>query len=90
MSLCFAHVHLPDYVSDCEPWEWHGDVWRRLFTVQEWRVGTVLVAVTGEQTHHGDVTLWIYVGGEAELSNPEGSQLIAALLNAQELLAQLI
>jgi hypothetical protein len=89
VSLRFAHVLLPDYVFDCEAWEWHADTWHRLFTVEEWRVGAVLVAVSGEQTHLGDVTLWIYVGGEEQLSNPEGRQLTAALLNAEELLEQL-
>jgi hypothetical protein len=90
ISFRFAHVLLPDYVFDCEPWEWHGSVWRRLFTVKEWHVGAMLVAVSGEQTHLGEVTLWLYVGGEEQMAPLQPGQLALALLDADDLLTRLL
>jgi hypothetical protein len=86
LALRLAHVLLPDYVDDCEPWEWHDGAWRRLFTVKEWQVGAVLVAVSGEQTHCGDVELWVYVGGEEQLVGTARQRLTDALIQAGQLL----
>lgn len=89
LAYRFADVLLPEYVTECDPWEWHADAWRRLFTVREWRVGGFQVAVAGEQTHRGDVTLWMYLGGDDDLSSPQRRQLAQFLLDADELLQHL-
>lgn len=89
LAVRFAHVDLPVDVTDCEPWEWHQDAWRRLFTVREWQVAGVMVTVSGEQTHRGDLALWIYVGGEDQFSASSHGPLLAALVQAGTLLDSL-
>ncbi len=90
VSFRFAHVLLPDYVVDCEPWEWHGDAWRRLFTVKEWQIGAILVTVSGEQTHQGDLTVWLYIGGEDQFAQMEHRLVTQALKDAEQLLESLV
>ena len=89
LALRFSHVLLPDYVADCEPWEWHNGAWRRFFTVKEWQVNAVLVTVSGEQTHHGDVEVWVYVGGEEQLTGRARRCLTNALIEAGALLDEI-
>jgi hypothetical protein len=90
LAVRFAHVDLPPDVTDCEPWEWSEDSWRRLFTIREWQVAGVRITVSGEQTHRGDVTLWIYVGGEDQFSVSGHGPLLEALAQAGTLLGSLI
>jgi hypothetical protein len=89
LALLLADVALPAHAMDCEPWEWHCDAWRRMFTVREWRVAALSVAVSGEQTHHGDVRHWMYVGGEEQLTRADRLSLKTALSEADELLESL-
>jgi hypothetical protein len=85
----FAHVALPHPVLDCSAWEGEEGAWTRLFTVRQWRVGAVEVAVAGEQTHNGDVTHWVYVGGEDQLNRADHARLTDAVVDAGRLLASL-
>jgi hypothetical protein len=86
LALRFAHILLPDHVTDCEPWEWNDGAWRRLFTVKEWQVAAVMITVSGEQSHEGEVTYWLYVGGEDQFTPSERRRLREALDEAEELL----
>ena len=81
----FAHLPLPDDATDCEPWCWHGEDWRRHFLTREWEVAGLWVSVAGEQNHHGDVRRWMHVGGEDHCTTSDREQLIAALVQAGQL-----
>ena len=85
LAYRFAHVALPIYATDCDPWEWFGDAWKRYFTVKEWNVAGLWVSVGGEQTQHGLVTRWLHVGGEDQCSTSDREELIAALVDAGKL-----
>jgi hypothetical protein len=89
LALRFCSVRLPEDAIDCEPWEWHADAWRRLFTVREWRIGAILVAVAGEQTHDGVVIRWVYLGGEEQLTGSERLRLAEVLIDAGKLVGSL-
>jgi hypothetical protein len=89
LAFRFAHVALPAYATDCEPWEWHEDAWRRFFAIQEWNVGSICVSVAGEQTHHGNVTRWLQVGGEDKFTKSSRRHLMEALELAGQLLDSL-
>ena len=90
VALRFSHVRLPDYALDCEPWECYDQVWTRLFTVREWQIGAVLIAVAGEQTHTGEVVHWLYVGGEDQLSGSDRRLLLEAFVEADHMLRSLL
>jgi hypothetical protein len=86
LAFQFADVALPEYAADCEPWELNDGVWTRLFTVREWELGAVSIAVSGEQSHLGDVTCWLYVGGEEQFAGLDLRLLMATLVEAGTLL----
>jgi hypothetical protein len=48
-----------------------------------------LIAVSGEQSHTGEVTCWLYVGGEEQFASPHRRALFAALDEAAGLLEDL-
>ena len=89
LAFRFAHVVLPAYATDCEPWEWHQDECRRFFAIQEWNVGSICVCVAGQQTHHGHVTRWLHVSGEDTFTKSTRRQLMEALKDAGHLLDSL-
>jgi hypothetical protein len=83
-------VALPDYAIDCEPWEWNDGEWTRLFTVREWQVDAVLIAVSGEQNQLGEIHCWLYVGGEDQFAGADRLSLMATLTEAGRLLDTLV
>ena len=91
-ALRFAHVPLPDeaVATDCEPWKWHDGAWRRFFTVREWQIAAITVALLGEQTHTGVVPRWLYVGGEDQLTGPQRHLLVHTLVEAGRMLDLLL
>ena len=83
----FAHLDVPPEAIDCAPWHWHGgNDWRRHFVVREWNVGGLWVSVAGEQNHRGEVRRWLHVGGEDQCTTSDRHRLIAALVEAGQLL----
>jgi hypothetical protein len=70
----------------CEPWEWHDDDWRRFSTVKQWNIGSICVRVAGEQTHHGQVTRWLHVGGDDNFTKSNRRHLMEPLDDAENLL----
>lgn len=89
LALRFADVALPCNVIDCDTWEWHDGRWRRYFTVKSWHVGDIEVCVSGEQDHGGRARFWTYLGSHALCTTADRENLIAALLEAGDLLDSL-
>jgi hypothetical protein len=86
LAYRFAHLPLPVDAIDCEPWQWHGDEWRRHFLSREWNIAGVWISVAGEQNHRGRVSRWLHVGGEDRCTSSDRQRLIAALVDAGQLL----
>jgi hypothetical protein len=53
---------------------------------REWDVSGFWVSLAGEQNHYGEVTRWMHVGGDDQCSTSDRGDLIAALLEAGQLL----
>jgi hypothetical protein len=58
-------------------------------TVKRWQVASVCVSVSGEQTHRGEVTHWLHVGGEDQFNNSDRRPLMNSLTDAGKLLDSL-
>jgi hypothetical protein len=52
-------------------------------------VASVLITASGEQSHRGDVGLWVYVGGDGQLHGPELRQMLDVLATARTLIDDL-
>jgi hypothetical protein len=88
-ELLLSHVTLPEDVVDCESWEWNDGAWTRLFTLREWQVGAISIAVSGEQNHHGALSSWLHLSGEDQLNGSDHQRLMEALADARRLLDSL-
>lgn len=87
LAFRFAHVPLPADATACDPWEWHGELdWRRYFLTREWEIAGLWISVAGEQNHHGEISRWMHVGGDDQCSTSDRRDLIAALIEAGQLL----
>jgi hypothetical protein len=57
--------------------------------VKRWKVASVCVSVSGEQTHHGELKHWLHVGGDDQFTPSDRRPLMQALTDAGELLDSL-